>query len=534
MRDLLPAEITAQAERRPEALAVVLGDERLTYRELEEQSNRLARLLTEAGCRRGDRVCLFMPKGPAVVVALLGVLKADAIWVPLDPSSPAARLDKMIGSCDCRWILAADAGGGALDELFGDAAFGAAHSVGWLSTKPAPTQRVQPAFTWADLAAYSTEPRAVESAPDDAAHILFTSGSTGVPKGVVITHRNVLHFVRWARRYFGTTPDDRVSWHPPLHFDLSTFDVFGTLGAGAQLYPVPPALSLLPHRLAAFIRDAALTQWFSVPSVLNYMAKFEALREGDFPSLRRVLWCGEVLPTPTLIYWMQRVGHAAYTNLYGPTEATIASSYHTVASCPEDDRAEIPIGTPCPGEDLLVLDETLRPTPPEEIGDLYIRGVGVCPGYWRDDDKTRAAFLPNPAGPPGDRLYRTGDLARLGSDGLFYYVGRADTQIKSRGYRIELGEIEAALHSLGTLDECAVVAVPSDGFEGMAICCAFVPGVAQNLAPAGLRKRLSALVPSYMLPSRWRQLEALPKNANGKTDRPALRTLFERHEAPAA
>ncbi|HEX9704320.1 MAG TPA: AMP-binding protein, partial [Gemmatimonadales bacterium] len=286
MRDLLSAEITAQAERRPDAPALVLAEERLTYGELEEQSNRLARLLLDVGCGRGDRVCLFMPKGPAVVIALLGVLKADAIWVPLDPVSPAARLQKVIASCDCRWILAAGSGVGALDELFADADFAAAHDVGWLSATGMQTQRVQPAFTWEDLAAYSPAPRVSESGSDDTAHILFTSGSTGVPKGVVITHRNALQFVRWARRYFGTGPDDRVSWHPPLHFDLSTFDLFGTLGAGAQLYPVPSGLSLLPHRLAEFIRGAELTQWFSVPSVLNYMAKFDALREGDFPRVR--------------------------------------------------------------------------------------------------------------------------------------------------------------------------------------------------------------------------------------------------------
>jgi amino acid adenylation domain-containing protein len=535
MRDLLHAEITAQAALRPDAPAIVTAGEQMTYGELEEASNRLARLLRAAGCGRGDRVCLLMPKGAAVVTAILGVLKADAVWVPIDPSSPAARIRKVLASCESKWILAADMGVGVLDELFEDANFAAKHSVGWLSSARTDERSFRPAFTWADLAGYSSAPMHCASDPDDPAHILFTSGSTGVPKGVVITHRNVLTFVRWARRYFGTTPDDRISWHPPLHFDLATYDIFGTLGAGAALYPVPPDLSLLPHRLAEFIRNAELTQWFSVPSVLNYMAKFDAVRYGDFPSVRRVLWCGEVLPTPTLIYWMQRMPHATFTNLYGPTEATIASSYFTVPACPEDERADIPIGRACPGEELLVLDDMMRPLPAGEIGDLYIRGVGLSPGYWRDEEKTRNAFLPNPlGGTRGDRIYRTGDLARLGSDGFVYYVGRADTQIKSRGYRIELGEIETALHSLGVLRECAVVGVPSAGFEGTAICCTYVPDGGEPVTPARLRERLTKLVPSYMLPARWLELDVLPKNGNGKIDRPALRAMFEKREVRTA
>jgi amino acid adenylation domain-containing protein len=531
MRELLHAEITAQAALRPDSLAIVGPDEQMTYGELEESSNRLARLLRAAGCAPGDRVCLLMPKGAPVVAAILGVLKADATWVPIDPSSPASRIRKVLSSCESRWILAADTGSGVLDELVAEPDFATNHSIGWMSSAPTAGRAFRPAFTWNDLASYSSAPMHCASGPDDAAHILFTSGSTGVPKGVIITHRNVLAFIRWARRYFGTTSNDRISWHPPLHFDLATYDIFGTLGAGATLYPVPPELSLLPHRLAEFIRQSELTQWFSVPSVLNYMAKFDAVRQDDFPTVRRVLWCGEVLPTPTLIYWMQRLPHSTFTNLYGPTEATIASSYFTVPACPEDERTEIPIGRACPGEELLVLDESLRPLPAGEIGDLYIRGVGLSPGYWRDEEKTRNAFLPNPlGGPSGDRIYRTGDLARMGSDGFVYYIGRADTQIKSRGYRIELGEIESALHSLGVLRECAVVGVPSSGFEGTAICCTYVLDGVEGITPAKLRERLTKLVPNYMLPSRWLQLDVLPKNANGKIDRPALRAMFNKYE----
>jgi acyl-coenzyme A synthetase/AMP-(fatty) acid ligase len=216
-----------------------------------------------------------------------------------------------------------------------------------------------------------------------------------------------------------------------------------------------------------------------------------------------------------------------FTNLYGPTEATIASSFYDVPGIPEDETKPVPIGRACAGEELLVLDEALRPAAPGETGDLFIRGVGLSPGYWRDAAKTAAAFLPNPfASEPGDRIYRTGDLARLSESGEIVLVGRADTQIKSRGYRIELGEIEAVLHTIGALEESAVVAVESAGIDGLAIACGYAPRPGALLEPADLRALLAAKLPAYMLPSRWRRFERLPLNANGKVDRKALKEIF--------
>src|SRR5437762_5111503 len=229
---------------------------------------------------------------------------------------------------------------------------------------------------------------------------------------------------------------------------------------------------------------------------------------------------------------MKRLPNARFTNLYGPTEATIASSYYAVPRCPRDEREPIPIGDACDGEELLVLDGRLQPVAAGDIGDLYIRGTGLSPGYWRDPEKTDRAFLPCPGGTgPGDRIYKTGDLARRGDDGLYYFLGRADTQIKSRGYRIELGEIEAALHSLRGVQEGAVVAIQSEGFEGWLICCAYVPSPEGELSENGLRRSLSGLVPGYMLPARWVRYDALPKNNNGKIDRPRLKNAFLAAEA---
>jgi amino acid adenylation domain-containing protein len=386
----------------------------------------------------------------------------------------------------------------------------------------------QSAFTRSDWARYAPAPVPRRNSIDAPAHILFTSGSTGTPKGVVITHANVMSFVQWATRYFQMAASDRVSGHPPLHFDLSTFDIYGTLSVGAQLHMVPPSGNLLPKQLAEFIRVSELTQWFSVPAALTYMAKFGVVRDGDFPALRRLLWCGEVLPTPTLIHWMRRLPQVQFTNLYGPTEATIASSYYTVPACPRGDRDPIPIGTACNGEEILVLDESLRPSPAGEIGTLYIGGAGLSPGYWRDQEATRAAFVPDPRSAGGSgRIYRTGDLARMGPDGLCYFIGRADSQVKSRGYRIELGEIESALHAMPGVQECAVVAISSSGFETTLICGAYAPRTAE-LSPASLREQLRSLVPDYMLPARWKAFDRLPKNVNGKVDRRMLKELFQR------
>jgi len=535
MTVLLQQWVTEQAEHRPDATAVVMHGARMTYAELEASSNRLARTLRTAGCQQGDRVGLLLAKSPLAIVSMLGTLKADCTYVPLDPSSPAPRVAKIVQSAEPRVILAEARTASLLSALLSDPRLRAAIAVGWMERDRSKEEAPWPRFSLGDVERASSTALDYRNGPEHPAHLLFTSGSTGTPKGVVIPHRSVIAFVEWARRYFDITSSDRVSGHPPLHFDLSTFDVYGTFASGAELHLVPPEINLLPNALAEFIRNEELTQWFSVPSLLSYMTKFDVVRFNDFPALRRLLWCGEVFPTPALRYWMARLPHVRFTNLYGPTEATIASSYYTVPAAPEDDSAAIPIGTPCEGEELLVLSETLRPVPPGEVGDLYIRGVGLSPGYWRDPEKTRAAFVPNPfSADPADRLYRTGDLAKIGADGLVYFLGRADSQIKSRGYRIELGEIETAVNAMSFIQECAVVAIPTNGFEGTAICCAYVPRPALSVTPAGVRKELAKVLPSPMLPSRWLAFERLPRNANGKFDRRQLQEAFANDETVAA
>jgi amino acid adenylation domain-containing protein len=524
MAELLQQLVTRQAERRPDAIALVMNDERISYAALEEVSNQLARQLKAAGCVPGDRVCILTPKSPEAITIELGILKADCIYVPLDPSSPAPRLGRIIAACEPWCILVAGSSAGLLRDALAEANLNTAPTIGCLDAEAPQGIDLKIGFSRDDLTCFPGAPLNYRNQSADTAHILFTSGSTGAPKGVQITHHNALSFVEWAIRYFDMNSEDRVSGHSPLHFDLSTFDIYGALAAGAQLHLVPAELNLLPNGVADFIRRRELTQWFSAPSLLNYMAKHDVVAQGDFPALKRLLWCGEVFPTPALRHWMTRLPHVSFTNLYGPTEATVASSHYTVPGCPPSDDSPVPIGTSCDGEQLVVLDDNLQPAPPGEAGALFIGGVGLSPGYWRDEKKTGEVFIETAA---YGRIYKTGDLAKVGEDGLIYFLGRADSQIKSRGYRIELGEIEAALNALGLLRECAVVATTGGGFEGTAICCAYAPLPGAGGNPTTLRQALRRTLPSYMLPSHWIYFERLPQNGNGKIDRRALQEQFQ-------
>lgn len=533
MKRLLQHWLTEQAMKQPGALAVQRLDRGKSYEELETQSNQLAHILKEAGCRRGDRVCFLMPKCPEAVISIMGILKADCVYVPLDWESPAIRTAKIVKKSQPSCILAAGDVQNVLVDLnkeLGDPARDIL--LGWLDSENDPGEHLDPAFSFDDvMTAPGTRPE-YRNGPEDAAHLLFTSGSTGEPKGVITKHSNDIFFVEWAVSYFGIESSDRLSSHTPMHFDLSTLDIYGTLATGAQLHMIPAGYNLIPGNLARFIREYELTQWFSVPSILNYMSKFDVIIQDDFPSLKRLIWCGEVFPVPALRYWMERLPHVMFTNLYGPTETTVASSYYTVPEVPENNSTEIPIGRSCEGEQLHILDEDLNPVPPGETGELYISGVGVSRGYWDDPERTIEVFITDPSSNGKEKtIYKTGDLAHIGNDGLCYFHGRKDSQIKSRGYRIELGEIESALNSLQLTLECAVVAVPTDGFEGQAICCAYVPPADEQVDISRLTKELKNLLPGYMIPHLWESYSILPKNKNGKINRKEIKNRFQHDKA---
>ncbi len=521
MEKLLQHWLTEQAEKQPDDVAVVMGERKLTYGMLETQSNRLAHLLKDRKCLRRERICILMPKSPESIISIFGVLKADAIYVPLDSEGPVSRTEKMIRKSRAKWILASGKVEHKLLKLLASDDLNSSISIGWMSLTPPDDTIVEKLdFTASDLQNYPDCQPEYRNRLEDPAHILFTSGSTGEPKGVINTHANDMHFVDWGVRYFGITSRDRLSCHSPLHFDLSGFDIHAAISAGAELHLVPPKINILPNLIADFIRVHRLTQWFSVPSVLTLMANLDVVQEPDFPDLKRILWCGEALPTSSIVYFMKRLPHVRFTNLYGPTETTIASSYYTVPKCPDSESEDIPIGTACDGEQLHVLDVNNRPVKNSETGHLYITGKGVSPGYWEDPEITNSVFLPNPfSADPTSRIYKTGDLASIREDGQVRFHGREDDQIKSRGYRIELGEIEHALHSLNVTLECAIVALPSDQIGSKIIGCAYVPVNGSPVESKDLRRKLSEALPAYMVPVVWKKMPALPKNKNGKIDR---------------
>ena len=417
MTEMLHHWVTAEANRRPDAAAITLDDERLSYGELEVLSNQLARALRERGCARGDRVGLLLPKSPLAVVCLLGIYKADCVYVPLDTESPATLLARIIQLADSHCLLAAASLAPRVRELLSQPGMPALR-VGWLGIPDQSAGALPVAFRFSDIGALPGTPLPGAFRAHDTAHILFDPRSAGPLRGVTATHHNVVSFVEWARRHFRLTQEDRLSGYAPLTSDHSLFDIFGSLASGAELHLVPTEARLLPVRLATWIRTSGITHWSAPAATLHDMAKLDAVQAWDFPDLRRVLWSGE-LPTASLSHWMKQLPHVEFTNLYGAPETTIASAYHTVASFPDDSHERLPVGTARADAELLLLDQNLQPVAAGGHGDLYIRGAALSPGYWRDPEATRRAF-PEVMG--NGRVYRTGHQGRRGHDGHIYFV----------------------------------------------------------------------------------------------------------------
>lgn len=532
MPSLLQSYVTAHAMRSPDATALVAESGALSYGALDERSDRLARLLTELGCLRGERVALLASSSPASIAAMLGVLKADAIYVPLDPRGPAARLARIVESAEPRWILAAGGVIALLEALMARLPPIRRPSVGWLDTDRPPAGGVPPRFTPRDIDRCPAAAPPFRARSHDVAYVMYTSAPRG-PRGVPITHASVRRMADWARDHFGIGPADRLSAYAPLHVDLSVFDLYAAFAAGAQLHLVPASAALLPQTMARFIRDSALTQWCSAPAALTPLARFDGVREHDFPALRRVLWGGEVFPEDALIYWMTRLPHVRFTNLYGTTETGVASASYTLPAPPSGRVRSVPLGAPRQGATVAVLDESLRPAAADTIGEICVGGEGLGPGYWRDPYGTLGAYIPDPgASEPGVRLFRTGDRGRMDAGGLLHFEGRSDARIKHRGHRVELGEIETALQALGLLRECVVVAPAAPGL-GATICCAYVPRPGAAPSPGQLRRLLLELLPPPMVPERWVQFEKLPRHAGGGIDRRQLSSYFEVQPATA-
>lgn len=478
----LVGRIEEQARIRPAAVAVVAGNERLTYATLDRRANRVAQALIRRGVRRGDVVALHSGRTAALPVMIVGVLKAAAAWLPLDPNQPAARLEAMVD--DARPVLVVSDTPGTLHG----------------------------SVTPAELAGADVPETApgLPSTPDDLAYVICTSGSTGRPKGVAVRHGGVLNlFDQWLARY-PAVPEEPASAWAAIGFDASVHELLLPLTMGAELHLVPEEIRRDPHELMAWLAEHRVVHGFLPPAYLRWIDEDPAGRLRGL-SLRQLHTGVEALNEAALFRMRRALPGLEIRNTYGPTETTV---YATEIDEYADLDRPSPIGRPLPGIAIRLLDERLRPVPPGVVGEIYLGGVSVARGYLNRPDLTAERFVADPYA-SGERLYRSGDLARWLPDGRLAFEGRRDDQLKLRGFRIEPAEAEAALRRLPGVTD-GVVLTDRTGTEPR-----LVAAVAGH-APPDWRHRVGEHVPDYMIPAVLVEYEALPLNASGKLDRGAV------------
>lgn len=502
--------IERRVEQQPTNVAVMYGNTALTYAELNARANRLARHLRALGLGGERTAAVVIERCPEMMVGLLAILKAGAAYVPLDLSHPIERL-----------VFTLDDSQPAVLLTHPNVAPGIRCSVEQQAVRNgASIVNLADECRWARMSSANLEggPEAASSL----AYLIYTSGSTGRPKGVMIEHRGLVNRLVWMQRTFALDSTDRILQKTPLGFDVSVWELFWPLIAGARLVVLPPDEHKDPERLWAAIRQHQITTLHFVPAMLqSFLARPHS---GDLPSLTRVICSGEALPRTLALRLRQRLPRAKLFNLYGPTEATIDVTWWR---CEESDpmRDTVPIGRPISNVQMHVLDGRERQLGIDDIGELYIGGVGVGRGYWRQPELTAERFVPDPfTGHAGARMYKTGDLGRYLTNGSIEFLGRNDFQVKLRGFRIELGEIEAHLQEYPGIQAAVVLA--TDAGQGdkrlVAYFTATDDGDSGRFAPQPLRKFLSAALAEYMIPSAFVRLSALPVTANGKVDRRAL------------
>lgn len=511
--------LEASASRHPERIAVVDGTGAcLTYRELDDLARRVAAVLIQHGVGPGDRVGVVAPKSVRIVAALFGILKARAAYVPADYSAPPARNAAILSDCQVKAVVLHHQAAG-IAEAWPDGSTPAV-VVAAGDTAATPALGNAPVIAWSQVerAPDATLPR--DRDLDDLAYILYTSGSTGVPKGVMITHRNATSFVDWCSSIFEPTADDRFSSHAPFHFDLSILDIYVSLKHGAGLYLVEEALGKNPRALADFISANRLTVWYSTPSILALLAQFGDLASKDFSQLRTVLFAGEVFPIKHLRHIVELWPGRSFYNLYGPTETNVCTWFRIPAHVSPDRTDPYPIGHLCTHCDGLLLDAAGGEVAPAEEGLLYIAGPSVFAGYWNRPVENAACFLER----DGRRWYNTGDVVREDPAHGYVYLGRRDRMVKRHGYRIELGEIERALYQHERIAEAAVVSVSdASGVKILAYLSARGPTCPTVIE---MKTHCARSLPAYMSPDVFRFVEALPRTSTNKVDYQSLTRGF--------
>jgi amino acid adenylation domain-containing protein len=525
-RELLHTLVSANGEA-GDRIAVAAPGRSLTYREVVSRAMTLGRRLRALGARPNTLVAVVMEKGWEQVIGTLGILWSGAAYLPVDPDLPADRRNYLLENGEVEIAVSQP----WIDDR-----------IATVGEWPAGIRRLRvEAEETVEAGSQDAEPLTPVQHPEDLAYVIFTSGSTGHPKGVMIDHRGAVNTILDMNHRFGVGPADRVLALSSLSFDLSVYDLFGTLAAGGTIVFPEAAKRRDPEHWAACVEGEGVTIWDSVPALMEMLAEQAAQRPADVPSrpgtLRLVLMSGDWIPVslPERIRGLSYVTpEVEVMSLGGATEASIWSIYHPISAADVAPGARsIPYGRPMANQTFHVLDAQLRPRPSWVPGQLYIGGIGLAQGYWRDPEKTAASFVTHPR--TGERLYRTGDLGRHLPNGDIEFLGREDSQVKIRGYRVELGEIEATLVSHSGVRDAVVLVRDGGGGEGGA------PGEkrlnAYLVADSGLdvgevRAFLRERLPDYMVPGGFLVLDALPLTPNGKVDRRALPSM--EHEQPAS
>ncbi|MGD8564655.1 MAG: amino acid adenylation domain-containing protein, partial [Desulfarculaceae bacterium] len=507
--------------RFPSRPALWVNKEVYTYDQLALRAGGLAQAILSSEDQAQPLAAVLGYRSLTAYAGVLGILAAGKGYVPLHPGFPAERTRRMLSLSGVKTVIVGSEG----VEVLKDVLAGFEERLTLIFPDAEDPSDLKAIFAGHRVLAgsdYKVEQEPghdPEVPPQNVAYLLFTSGSTGLPKGVPVSQGNACAYVNYIRRRYQVTEQDRFSQTFDLTFDLSVHDLFVCWSSGSCLYCLPKRSLMGPGK---FIRDHELTMWFSVPSVIMFMAQMRMLKPGLFPSLRYSLFCGEPLPAKSAALWQQAAPQAVLDNLYGPTEATIAISYYRwdpEKSPQEAVMGVVPIGWIFPEQEGLVADEKGNAVTLGDSGELLLAGTQVTGGYWNNPEKTAAQFVRLPADPQ-KLWYRTGDLVRQGDDGCLYYLGRIDNQVQVHGHRVELQEIDQALRQAGQSDLAVSVAWPVASPNVEAIY-GFICTTA-SLDEGEVIKRCASTLPDYMVPKKVFFISDMPLNVNGKIDRKAL------------